>query len=441
MIARLGTALNRLARRFMPDPFLFALLLTLATVLLAMTVAGRSLGEVLLAWRGNPDWDRGFWSLLAFSMQMCLILVTGHALAMAVPVRSVLRRLAGVPRTTGGAAALISLVSMLAALVNWGFGLIVGAVLARETGRSARARGLRFHYPLLAAAGYTGLMVWHGGLSGSAPLKVVEAGIPLQATLGTTFNLALAGALLAAVPTILFFMAPHREEEILEIPPELCAEPPEPAAPGERSFASRMENSRVLTGLACGMAAAVLGYGFGRSGLGFLDLGSVPFLFLFLGLALHTRPIRYVAAVTEAARGCAGILLQFPFYAGIAGILTGTGSGRILSLWFADHSTPATFPLMTFLSASIVNLFVPSGGGQWAVQGQVMLDAASRLGVEPGRVVMGVAYGDEYTNMVQPFWALALLGITGLQARDMIGYSAAVMLLCFPLFAAAVTLL
>lgn len=441
MVARLGSFLTELSKRYMPDPLIFALALTFAAVLLSVACTGKSLAETLSAWRGEPGWDRGFWQFLGFSMQMCLVLVTGYALAISKPIAGLLSWIGSRPRSTGGAAAMISIITMIAALMNWGFGLIVGAVLAKEVARSAKARGLKFHYPLLGAAGYTALLVWHGGLSGSAPLKVAENGIDITRTLLSPLNLAVEAALLVAVPVILYLMAPKDDGEVLEITDEQAAAPKPAGSPAEKTFASALENSVLITFAVCAMAGWVLFEGFRQKGFRFVDLFSVPFLFLFLGMLFHLRPIRYVQAVSEAARACGGIILQFPFYAGIAGIMAGTGLGDVISRWIVQSASPVTYPLLAFLSAAVVNFFIPSGGGQWAVQGPVMLKAGEALAADPGKVVMYVAHGGSVTDMMQPFWTLALLGVTGLQARQIMGYTTALMLLTLPIFLFVVALL
>jgi short-chain fatty acids transporter len=442
MIRRLGAACTELSRRFMPDPFLFALLLTFVTIALAWGATGRPLGEVLRAWGGSP-WQKGFWALLEFSMQMCLVLVTGHALATARPVRRALEAIASRPRSTASGAALVSFVSMASALVNWGFGLIVGAVLAKEVARSGRARGVKMHYPLLGAAGFTGLFLWHGGFSGSAPLKVAAEAqpIPIAATLFSPLNVTLCLIVLATAPGVLYLMAPRREEDVVEITDAQAAPPAEGEAPPERTPAAWIERSPAVTALACAAAAYVAFLGFREKGLRFVDLYAVPFLFLFLGLALHGRPIRYMRAVNEAVKGCGGIVAQFPFYAGIAGIMSGTGLGDQITAWIVRGSSPATFPVLAWLSACLVNFFIPSGGGQWAVQGPIVLRAGLQHGLDPGRCVLYVAHGDDYTNMLGPFWVLPLLGVTGLQAREVMGYATALMLVEFPVFLACIALL
>jgi short-chain fatty acids transporter len=459
MISAVGAWLNDRMKRWMPDPFVFAAILTLVTVGLAVGLTRTPIQDVLLFWRGTDwkkhgAWEAGFWSFLLFGMQMCLILVTGFALATAPIVKRLLGRLADLPKTTGGAAAMVSFAAMIAALLNWGFGLIVGAFLARETAASGRRRGLVFHYPLLGAAGYAGLMIWHGGFSGSAPLDVAGNGVqvgavlqvlPITSMLFSPYNLAITGALLVLVPALFAAMAPKRD--VVEIVPVDDPAPP----PREKTPAAWLEHSPILTILLAAMGLGVVGWDLYRHGPKYFDLYSVPFLFLFLAMLLHWRPSSLIRAVEQGAKGCAGILLQFPFYAGIYGIMMGTGLHEVMAGWCkgstgwvaAKLSLPEwrVYPVLVFFAAGAINLFIPSGGGQWKVQGPVVCAAGAEMGVPLDRTVMAVAYGDELTNMLQPFWALALLGITGLHARQIMGYTAAAMLFALPVYVAAMLLL
>lgn len=470
MIERIGERSARLARRWIPDPFIFAILLTILTALLAVCFApdvdrhvlgrwaahaadrgeagdARAVGlldrtiQVLLYW---IDPKTGFWRLLAFGMQMTVILVTGYALAVSPPVKRIVDRLARVPRGAGSAAALVAFVAVAAAFLHWGLGLIVGALLAREVGIRAARRGVPVHYPLLGAAGYAGLMVWHGGWSGSGPLKFASGAadllgddrvIPLAATIFSPMNLAIAAVLLVLVPLFFAWLAPRRPEAMEACPLDEPEAPrtEEPATP--ETPADRLDRSRLLAWVtgALGVFAVVA---YATTAARPDQLAIINGLFLFAGLVLHGTPRAYLAAVAAGTRGAAGIILQFPFYAGIMGMTAASGLARAFSDWCVTNPlvNETTFAPLAFLSAGIVNLFVPSGGGQVAVQGKILLDVAHGLGVPEGKAVMALAYGDQITNMLQPFWALALLGITGLKARQIIGYTLVVMVLAAPVF-------
>lgn len=424
----------------MPDPFVFAILLTLVTLLAALVATDHGLVEVI------GFWGDGFWEFLSFSMQMCVILVTGHALTQAGPVRRLLAALVGLPRTSSQAIALVAVSACLAAWVNWGFGLIVGALLARDVGRDCRRRGVAVHYPLLGAAGYTGLGIWHGGLSGSAPLTVAEAQhsmvdilgvVPISQTILAPRNLLVTLILLVVIPLTLVYLQPEDPEECPPAPPE-----PPAAAQVEKTPAERLEHSPVLA-----FAVVLLGTIWLFSRPFNPGLNTVNLAFLVLGLALHASPKAYAEAIADGAGGVAGIVLQFPFYAGIMGIMKSAGLIMLIASGFVTISQSVfqatgvqVFYLLTFLSAGLVNMFVPSGGGQWIVQGPIVVEAASRLGLAQPEAIMAIAYGDQWTNLLQPFWALPLLAITGLEARQLIGYTIPVLFTTGVVFGVALLL-
>lgn len=506
MISTLGRGLNRVARRWMPDPFVLAVLLTFVVLLAGVGMllqAGQGLGAAAVSAVGSwkrfvfappPPFGKG---LLYFAFQMCLMLVTGHALASSPPVARFVRRLARLPRTFEAQVTLVAFVACAMALVHWGLGLIVGAMIAREVGRQAALRGIPHHYPLLGAAGYTGLMIWGGGLSGSIPLAAAsQRGIPLEQTLFSGLNLTVSLTLLIAIPLLCRMLIPADHSGWTPCPVEPEADEPEAPAGGPstplplyvglglaflvggwtlaraagagegaramvhclinaglvglvthrmvsvllgggahaeseaRTPAERLERSPLLLVALAALGLVWLEYEF-LTGAFKLSFNSLNFAFLFMGLLFQGSAIRYVHAVGEGARGCAGIILQFPLYFGILGVMVVTGLGGALSAGMAAIANEVTYPLFTYLSAGFVNLFVPSGGGQWVVQGKIVIDAATAAGFPEAvpKAVMALTYGDAWTNMLQPFWAVPLLAITGLKARDIIGYTATVMIL------------
>jgi short-chain fatty acids transporter len=433
MIRAMGGAFDRVARKWMPDPMLFAILLTFFTYLLGLVLTPSGPFEMI------QHWYKGFWELLSFAMQMCLILVTGHALATSPVIRRGIEHLAGIPKKQAGAVFLVGLTAAVAAWINWGLGIIIGALMAREVGRSAELRGIPVHYPLLGAAGYAGFLTWHGGLSASAPLLVAtenhflvkEIGIiPSSMTLFSPMNIVISIALILLIPIVCMLMAPRKESEIeriTDVNPDLVKkEEVVTMAPEKMVIADRLENSKIISGIigAAGMIYVI--WFFATEGFK-LDLNIVNFTFLFLGIIFQRTPINYIRAASEGARACAGIIVQFPLYAGIMGMMRYSGLVAIMAGWFVAISNDITYPLFTFLSAGLVNLFVPSGGGQWAVQGPIMVTAAKAMNFDINKTIMAVAYGDQWTNMLQPFWALALLGITKLKAREIVGYTMVVM--------------
>ena len=424
----MGEFFSRVAQRLLPDAFVFALILVILTLLLGMLVEGESLFQ-MAAYFGN-----GVWDFLVFSMQMVLILVTGSALATSRPVRRLLEGIAVRTRTPAQAIVLVTLVMMVGCWINWGFGLIVSALLAKELARNVRG----IHYPLLVASAYSGFIIWHAGMSASIPLKIAGpdtimekfAGgeiIPVSRTVFAWENLALVAALLAIVPLINWLMMPRDGEKIVTADGIDIGEDTGGGGPDRaRTPAERLEQSRILS-IAIGLIGVIFIVRFFAGG-GRFGFNILNFIFLIAGIILHGTPIRYVRAVNRAVRTCGGIILQFPFYAGIMGMMIHSGLASTLSQFFVGVSNERTFPLLTYLSAGLVNFFVPSGGGQWAVQGPIMIPAAGTLGVSSAKAAMAIAWGDAWTNLVQPFWALPLLAVARLRIRDIMGYTTVVLI-------------
>ncbi|MDF2682111.1 MAG: hypothetical protein K0R47_3301 [Brevibacillus sp.] len=428
---------STLVQKFLPDPFVFALILTI--ILFACGLIFTDHGPIQMV----QFWGNGFWNLLAFAMQMALVLVTGHALASSPLVSRSLTRLAGIAKTPVQGVILVTLGSALACLINWGFGLIVGALFAKEVAKRVPGSDYRF----LIACAYIGFLTWHGGLSGSVPLTAATPGNPMEKTAGlipltdtifTGYNLFITIALLIALPIMTRLMMPTGKE-VVEIDPQLFAREEVAAAaeatePSEKTFATVMENSRILTVIICALGFAYLIYYFANKGFK-VDINTVNLLFFVTGLLLHGTPLSYMKAVGNAAKGTAGILIQFPFYAGIQGMMEQSGLGGMMTNAFISISTPETFPFLAFLSSGFVNFFVPSGGGHWVVQGPFIMPAAQQLGVDAGIAAMAIAYGEAWMNMAQPFWALPALAIAGLGVRDIMGYCVTTLLVSGIIFA------
>ncbi|WP_303854130.1 short-chain fatty acid transporter [Salinicola salarius] len=418
MLQRLSRPAVKLVERYLPDPYIFVLLLTIVAALAAMLFEQRSPLAVM------QYWGDGFWGLLSFSMQMLLVLVTGFMLANSPPIKRLLDRLAATARTPASAIILVTLVSLAASWINWGFGLVIGALFAK-----ALARQIRVDYRLLIASAYSGFVVWHGGLAGSIPLTIATPGhfsedqigiIPTSQTIFAGYNLIIVVALFVIMPLINRWMMPSEDESVF-VSREQLAEPESPDRNAIERPADRLENSTLLSMLVGIPGLLYLVHYFFFAGGG-LNLNSVNFLFLSLAIVLHRTPRSLLASLNEAIKGGAGIVIQFPFYAGIMGIMMQSGLAQSLSELFVAIANADTLPFWSFISAGIVNLFVPSGGGQWAVQAPVMLPAAEALGADVSRVAMGVAWGDAWTNLLQPFWALPVLAIAGLNAKDIMGF-------------------
>ena len=432
----------KLVQRFLPDAFVFCIILTIVVFIAAMPVAGMNPIEVANAW------GSGVWGLLAFSMQMALVLVLGSALANAPAIKRIIVKLAGVPKKPAGAVAFVTIISAICCFINWGFGLIIGALLAKEVAK--KIKGL--DYRLIIAAAYSGFVIWHSGISGSIPLgmtaldvdgTVANTGgavteiVPTSQTIFSAWNLIMVLAVVVVVAIVNAKMHPDAKD-VVSIDPKLLEDAPEAVetkAKKDRTPAEKLENSMILSYIVVVIGAVYLIYYFVNAGsiLNALSLNIVNLIFLILGSAFHKTPIGYVKAIMESAESAGGIILQFPFYAGIQGMMVTAGSNGVslasaISNGFVSISTPRTFPVLCYLAAGIVNFFVPSGGGQWAVQGPIMMPAGLKLGVTPAVTAMGIAWGDAWTNMLQPFWALPALGIAGLGARDIMGYCAIVLI-------------
>ena len=416
-------------QKYLPEPFIFAIILTFVAILVAIPVCKQTIGEVVSNWGG------GVWNLLGFSMQMALVLVTGATLAAAPLIKKGISRLASMPKTPAGAIALVTVISSVACWLNWGFGLIVGAIFAKEIAKKLKG----VDYRLLIASAYSGFVVWHAGISGSIPLKmasdlddlvkatngVITETIPISTSILDPHNIIMVVIVTVALVVINSLMHP-KGLNVVTIDPALLQEDDDVKIEKATTPATKLENSRVLS-----IILALLGFSYLIINLfvkkSSFDLGAVILLFLFLGIVLHKTPIAYVRSFGKSVSGAAGILLQFPFYAGIMGIITGVGAsgiclGTVVSEAFVNISTSTTYPIYTFLCAAILNMFVPSGGGHWAIQAPIMFAAGDALNVDHGLTGMAIAWGDAWTNLIQPFWALPALAIAKLNAKDIMGF-------------------
>lgn len=426
-------------RYLLPSPFAIALLLSVLSFFLYWLFADGSLSERIAS--STKDWQAGLWNgpLLVFMVQMMLILVLGHILALAKPVGSFIDWILDLRKDPASTTALITFFTLVMAFLNWGLALVFGAVMARKAAENFSKVGKAYNYGLLGAAGYSGLMVWHGGFSGSAPMKVAEAGhigslvdrgislpdrIPWEETIYAPMNIVAAILLLIALPSLLYFVARKAPKQHEEVKQQQKIKEVE-----VHHGAERVDHSNWF-GLLIGLAIlSICVYTAAQSSkLEFLTPNFINLSLLGLALSFHRSLSSFLKALDEAISGASGILLQFPLYFGIMGLMREGGLIADLSNYFSANSSAFSFPLWTFLSAGIINIFVPSGGGQWAIQGPVLLETAQQLGIPYGKAIMAMAYGDQLTNMLQPFWALPLLGITGLKARRIVPYTLLLML-------------
>ena len=431
MALRVQTLSNAVARgfeRYMPEPFSLGILLTFVALVLAWISTPATAEDLLVAWGG------GLSTLLPFITQICLTLLLTSALARLGPVPGWLARLAQVPKTSRAAYAYVAAFAGCVSLVAWPLGPIVGGLMARRVALAFRERGTPIHYPLLAGAAFSGFVVWHMGYSGSAPLLVATEGNPMQEMLGglvpvsrTTlapFNLLAIVATLTCVALAAAFLGPQdRDSEPIaetEGPDELFA--PAEAPPARAGLAGAVEGSRWVTAALGLLVAAYLAHWFHEHGAR-LDLNIVNWTFLAACLLIARSPAELVGALAPAGRIIVLVLLQYPIYGGIMGMMLDTGFAAQIAALGAQFSSTETLPLAAFLSAGVINFFIPSGGAQWAVQGPAFLEAAKTLGTDPALIVMAVAYGDQWTNLIHPFVAIPLLLLTGLPARKVLAYS------------------
>lgn len=366
-------------------------------------------------------WKEGFFSLLAFTLQMMMVLSFGFALAIFKPINVALKKLAAIPGNLLSSVLLVSFLSQVAGLLNWGFGLIIGALLARFTHEALVNKNKKSNPELLAACGYLGMAVWHGGLSASSLLSIADPGhglekamgiIPVTETIFSVENLVISSGLVAVFCLTGLVVARKSSREF------------------QKESTQNMDCVPRGVGVHFGfwlglffILVLLLDLIFGeQKGLGSISLNWVIFLLFGLSLFAYRTWDNFLLATKEGLKSSLDIFIQFPFYGGIMGIILGSGLLVELAEWTASWTRESTFPLFTFYSAALVNFFIPSGGGQWAVQGPLIMKTAELLELSFSKLALAFAYGDQISNLVQPFWALPLLSITGVSVRKLFPY-------------------
>ncbi|RPG59273.1 MAG: short-chain fatty acid transporter [Flavobacteriales bacterium TMED191] len=438
--------LENTIRKTLPSPFSIAVILTIIIIFLALLLTDYKLSFVITAW------EKGLWNnaLMNFAMQMMLMLVLGYVLALTNFSKKIIEKITPLCNNSANAAFWVSLSTILVSFFNWGLGLIFGAILARKVGEYSVQNNLQLNYPLIGAAGYSGLMVWHGGLSGSIPLKIAEenhlqdiitnptilkqipvSGIDFSQTVFSNMNLSVSLLLIIIIPLILFLLGMRNSKgsKIKFKKTEILKEKTQAIG------AEKIDQSKIFSKI-IGLSIILFAIQkvFNAESLAFINPNFINLLLLGLCLFLHKNFSYFIKSVNTAISSASGILIQFPLYFGIMGIMNSTGLVDIFAEFFINISNKNTYPIFTMLSGGLVNIFVPSGGGQWAVQGIIVIQSALELGVSIPKSIMALVYGDQLTNMLQPFWALPLLGITQIKAKELLPYTLIIMVIGIVIF-------
>src|SRR6266853_6738958 len=449
-MTRVSNAVTRWSARWVPNSFVIACLLTLVTFAMVIGVAGKN------PIAAQAYWVKGFWELLELTMQLSLIVLTGYVVAVSPVVSRLLESLAGVASTNRGAVVLMGLVSMAASWLHWGLGLIAGPIFLGFLVR----RHPRIDYRLAVAAGYLGsTCTWHAGLSGSAPLLMAtpknfmeaQVGlIPVSLTTFSTFNLLLTATVVVVTTASLIRLYPRggdvkTTEQVLgarsareEAPLDPHAHAPDRGS--GFSFAHAIANRYALN-LVMGLIGITAFWGlYAESGYR-VSLNIFNFAFLFLALLLHPSPASFTRAAARGAGYLYGIIIQFPFYAGMYGLIRYSGLAEIIGRWFVSVATPRTFPVIIYWYSGVLSYFIPSGGSKWAVEAPYVLSAAQTLGVPLPHAILAYAWGDMSTHFLQPFWAIPLLAIARVEFKDIVGYLALLFVVNFVVVSAAFALM
>lgn len=456
LLARIALALTDWTERWVPDAFVFALIATLIVIGAAVAFTPSSLPQVIDAW------GKGFWELIPFTLQMALIIITGYVLATSRPVGKIIRKVAAWPTTPRNAVALVAFFAMASSWFNWGFSLIFSAVLAIEVAR--RVAGV--DYRALAAASFLGLgSVWAQGLSGSAALQMATPGalqpqireivahngvvpgglIPFSHTIFLWQSFVSVIVEIVIVTAVMWLATPPagRGKTVRDLGIDLGPVENEPPAVAKPTPGQWLEHSPILNWLVVAIGGTYLVRYFMQAAepLNAINLNIVNLTFLLLGFLLHKTPARLMHAVQGATPAVWGVILQFPFYAGIAGVIVSTQLSQQIAHAFVGISTAKTFPAIVAIYSAVLGVFVPSGGSKWVVEAPYVMAAAHELKVHLGWVVASYDLGEALANLVQPFWMLPILGLFKLRARDVMGYTFVVFLVLVPVVLLLVTIL
>ena len=440
MLRRTSDIFVKVAERWMPDPLVIAIFLTAVSFVCALLFTD------FTAMQSVEAWGSSYWDLLRFTAQMILILALAHVLANTRPVNKALVWLASFVRSAEMAYVGITMFASVAALLSWGLGLILPAVLSLIVANNCRERGIKVHFPLLVACGYCGTLVGMQGLSASIPLLLNtpnhflqdEIGlIGLDKTIFSWWSMSIVFAIALFLPQVMRRLAPD-DKDVVEIPAGVRPASTDPIpAEAATTPSQKLENARWVTLLLAGFGGIYVVRYFAAGGE--LQLDSLNMIFVVLGLAFADSPRHYIELLCNAARVAGPFLIQYPLYSGLMGLIVDSGLGALIVSGFVAISSTDTLSIWTFFSAAFLNLFIPSAGGQWAVQGPIVTEAAMQLGADIPRVAMSVAIGEVWTNAIQPLYAVPVLAIAGLHIRDIMGYCVVALLAIAPIYLVALT--
>ncbi len=427
-----GARLSLVTERWVPDSWVVCMLLTAIALVLALVGAGATPEEAVLAW------GQGVWKLLSLAMQFTLAMMAAYACVTSRPVYRLLDRLASMPdpQRPVQAVLLAGVFSLVTGYLNWALCLVAGALFVPFIFR----RNPRADVRVVVTAAYLGLgTIWHGGLSGSAPLimatpgnpllepargaPVLERLYPVTETLFSTFNLLYLPVISIAGLAVICLLHPREGARTLS-PAEverMLPRPPEDVP--VTTPAGRIEAFPGWVWLAVVLLAYPLGHSIVTRGFGASwTIDAYNVVFLALALALHGRAGPFLRACRSGVDTAWGIILQFPFYGGIFGLLQYTDLGHWLGRLFADVATADTFPTIVYLYSAFMNMFVPSAGSKWMIEAPFLIPAGAELGVSPVTIMFAYAYGDSTTNLIQPFFAIPLLAVTRIRFGEVVGY-------------------
>lgn len=412
---------------WIPDSMVFVLVLTVIVYVMGLIFTNHG------PWALVNDYAKGFWELLTFSMQMCIMMVTGFVIADAKPVKRLIIKLINWPKSVRSTIFMFALITGVVSWLHWGMGLMLTIIMGKEI--AVRKRGMGMHYPFIVAMAYTSMNIMANGLSQAAPLLSATPGnflektfggvIPISMTSLSPYMLTFLAIELVCLPLVYCLIMPKKENAV-ELDDALYAEftyvPPEDEKKALRP-AEKWERSRILSTLVALMILAWAVDLIATQGFGKLNLNTINFIFFGLGLLLHGSPHSFINSVKGGASTIYGVVIQFPMYAGIFGIISQSGLAHTITGWFLSIATPGTYPWIIFIYTGIMDFFVPSAGSKFIIEAPYLIPAAQQLGVPAPMVINAYGTGAQFANLIQPFWALAYLAAFKVRFQDILPFT------------------